>query len=125
MTFRVEIARRAALEIEDQYEWLAERSPVSADRWRDSLLAAVSCLGGARRSPLSPPHWRVTRRNTRTFISITCGFAAATAATRHAQGVPTSIVSTNKKVPSSRHGSGARCGTGLRVTEGHGEWPAS
>jgi plasmid stabilization system protein ParE len=36
MTFRVEI--------EDQYEWLAARSRVSANRWRDSLLAAVSSL---------------------------------------------------------------------------------
>src|SRR5207245_4875440 len=32
MTFRVEIARRATREIEEQYEWLAERSPVAADR---------------------------------------------------------------------------------------------
>jgi len=44
MTFRVEITRRAAREIEAQYEWLAERSPVSAERWRDSLLAAVGSL---------------------------------------------------------------------------------
>jgi plasmid stabilization system protein ParE len=44
MTVRVEIAQQAAREIEAQYEWLAERSPVSADRWRDSLLAAVASL---------------------------------------------------------------------------------
>jgi plasmid stabilization system protein ParE len=44
MTFRVEITRRAAREIEDQYEWLAERSRALADRWRGSLLAAVGSL---------------------------------------------------------------------------------
>jgi plasmid stabilization system protein ParE len=44
MTFRVEIARRAAREIEEQYAWFAKRSRVSADRWRDCLLAAVDSL---------------------------------------------------------------------------------
>jgi plasmid stabilization system protein ParE len=44
MSFRVEIAGRAAREIEEQYEWLAQRSPTAADRWRDSLLAAVTSL---------------------------------------------------------------------------------
>ena len=44
MTSRVEITRRAAREIEDQYRWLAERWPAAADRLRDSLLAAVGSL---------------------------------------------------------------------------------
>jgi plasmid stabilization system protein ParE len=44
MSFRVEIARRAAREIEAQYDWLAERSKAAADHWRDSLLAAVTSL---------------------------------------------------------------------------------
>jgi plasmid stabilization system protein ParE len=44
MSFRVVIARKAAREIEDQYEWLAERSRAAANRWRASLLAAVSSL---------------------------------------------------------------------------------
>lgn len=44
MTFRVELTRRAAREIEQQYDWLAERSQTAADRWRDSLLAAVNSL---------------------------------------------------------------------------------
>lgn len=44
MSFRVEIARKAAHEIEEQYEWLAERSPAAADRWRDSLLDAITSL---------------------------------------------------------------------------------
>jgi plasmid stabilization system protein ParE len=44
MTFRVEIARRAAREIEDQFHWLAARSPAAAERLRDGLLAAVGSL---------------------------------------------------------------------------------
>jgi plasmid stabilization system protein ParE len=44
MTFRVEIARRAAREIEDQYQWLAERSQAAAGQLRDSLLAAIRSL---------------------------------------------------------------------------------
>jgi plasmid stabilization system protein ParE len=44
MTFRVEIARKAAREIEEQYWWLAERSRAAAERWRQSLLDAVTSL---------------------------------------------------------------------------------
>lgn len=44
MSFRVEIARRAAREIEEQYHWLAGRSQTAADRWRDSLLEAIDSL---------------------------------------------------------------------------------
>jgi plasmid stabilization system protein ParE len=44
MTFRVEITRRAAREIENQFHWLAERSPAAAERLRDRLLAAIGSL---------------------------------------------------------------------------------
>jgi plasmid stabilization system protein ParE len=44
MRFRVAITRKAAREIAQEYEWLSERSPAAADRWRDALLAAVSSL---------------------------------------------------------------------------------
>lgn len=55
MSFRVVIARKAAREIEDQYEWLAERSQTAADRWRDSLLAAVNSLEeNPQRCPEAP-----------------------------------------------------------------------
>ncbi|MFO0842451.1 MAG: type II toxin-antitoxin system RelE/ParE family toxin [Gemmataceae bacterium] len=41
MSFRVEIARRAARDIEEKYDWLAARSEEAANRWRDALQAAV------------------------------------------------------------------------------------
>lgn len=44
MRFRVVIAETAAREIEQQYEWLAERSEAAAERWRNSLLAAIDSL---------------------------------------------------------------------------------
>jgi plasmid stabilization system protein ParE len=44
MTFSVEIARKAAREIEGQYEWLAERSQAAAERWRRQLLEAIVSL---------------------------------------------------------------------------------
>ena len=44
MSFRVEITRRAAQEVEEQYDWLAQRSQAAADRWRKALLAAVGSL---------------------------------------------------------------------------------
>jgi plasmid stabilization system protein ParE len=44
MSFRVEITRRAAREIEENYNWLADRSESAAERWRDSLLAAAQSL---------------------------------------------------------------------------------
>jgi plasmid stabilization system protein ParE len=44
MSFRVVIARRAAREIAEHYEWLARRSQAAADRWRDALLEAVDSL---------------------------------------------------------------------------------
>ena len=44
MSFQVVIARKAAREIEEQYHWIAERSPAAANRWRNSLLDAVGTL---------------------------------------------------------------------------------
>jgi plasmid stabilization system protein ParE len=44
MSLQVVIARKAAREIEEQYNWLAERSAAAADRWRGSLLEAISTL---------------------------------------------------------------------------------
>jgi plasmid stabilization system protein ParE len=44
MKFRVILARNAAREIEEQYDWLAERSEASALRWKISLLDAIETL---------------------------------------------------------------------------------
>jgi plasmid stabilization system protein ParE len=55
VSFRIELTRRAAQEIEEQYHWLAERSQSAADRWRDSLLAAVNSLAkDPERCPEAP-----------------------------------------------------------------------
>jgi plasmid stabilization system protein ParE len=44
MSLHVVIARAAAREIEEQYNWLAERSEAAANRWRDALLEAIDTL---------------------------------------------------------------------------------
>src|SRR5437588_13043216 len=44
MIFHVALARKAARAIEEQYNWLAERSRAAANRWRDSLLQAIDTL---------------------------------------------------------------------------------
>jgi len=44
MSWHVVIARTAAREIEEQYDWLAERSKAMANRWRNSLLEAIDTL---------------------------------------------------------------------------------
>ncbi len=44
MRRHVVIARKAAREIEENYNWLAEHSQAAANRWRDSLLAAIDAL---------------------------------------------------------------------------------
>jgi plasmid stabilization system protein ParE len=44
MSFRVALARKAAREIAEQYDWLAGRSQTAADRWRDALLEAIDSL---------------------------------------------------------------------------------
>ena len=56
MSFRVAIARRAAREIAEQYDWIADqRSRTAADRWRDSLLLAINSLEAAPdRCPAAP-----------------------------------------------------------------------
>jgi plasmid stabilization system protein ParE len=60
MTLQVVIARRAAREIEEQYNWLAERSKAAADCWRDSLLEAINALEDRpERYPAAPEaEWR-------------------------------------------------------------------
>ena len=55
MSFQVVLARRAAREIEEQYNWLAERSEAAANRWRDALLAAIDTLADhPQRCPEAP-----------------------------------------------------------------------
>jgi plasmid stabilization system protein ParE len=55
VTFRVEITRRAAREIEERYRHIAEDSARSADRWRVKLLAAVGSLAdNPERCPQAP-----------------------------------------------------------------------
>lgn len=55
MSFSVVLARKAAREIEEQYNWLAQRSEAAADRWRDSLLGAIGTLEeDAERCPEAP-----------------------------------------------------------------------
>ena len=44
MSFRVVIARRAKREIQDYDDWLGQRSPAAAQRWRNSFLKAVTSL---------------------------------------------------------------------------------
>ncbi len=44
MSLHVAIARKAAREIEEQYNWLAKRSEAAANRWRTSLLQAIDTL---------------------------------------------------------------------------------
>jgi len=44
MSFHVLIARKAAREIEEHFNWLAERSEAAANRWRNSLLEAIDSL---------------------------------------------------------------------------------
>jgi plasmid stabilization system protein ParE len=55
MSFRVVVARRAAREIEEQFNWLAERSDAAASRWRNSLLDAIGTLeDNPERCPEAP-----------------------------------------------------------------------
>ena len=64
MTRPVTIARKAAREIEKHYQWLAVRSEVAANRWRNSLLQAIDTLeDNPERCPEAPEaewHERVT-----------------------------------------------------------------
>jgi plasmid stabilization system protein ParE len=55
MSWNVVLARRASREIEEQYDWLAQRSPAAADRWRNSLLEAIDTLeDNPERCPEAP-----------------------------------------------------------------------
>ena len=55
MSWNVVLARKAAREIEEQYDWLARRSPAAADRWRNSLLEAINTLAdNPERCPEAP-----------------------------------------------------------------------
>jgi plasmid stabilization system protein ParE len=44
MSFRVEITATAFAEIRQSYLWMAEQSEAAAERWLDSLLAALETL---------------------------------------------------------------------------------
>jgi plasmid stabilization system protein ParE len=44
MSFRVEISRRAARDIQEKYDWLAARSEAAADRWREAFQEAIGHL---------------------------------------------------------------------------------
>jgi plasmid stabilization system protein ParE len=55
MSLHVAFARRAAREIEEQYNWLAERSEGAANHWRNSLLEAIDTLAeNPERCPEAP-----------------------------------------------------------------------
>ena len=55
MSWNVVLARKAAREIEEQYNWLAERSETKANRWRNSLLEAIGSLeDNPERCPEAP-----------------------------------------------------------------------
>jgi plasmid stabilization system protein ParE len=55
MSWNVVLARKAAREIEEQYDWLAERSEAAANRWRNSLLTAIDSLeDNPERCPEAP-----------------------------------------------------------------------
>jgi len=55
MSFHVAIARKAAREIEDQFNWLADHSEAAANRWRNSLLQAIDTLeNDPERCPEAP-----------------------------------------------------------------------
>jgi plasmid stabilization system protein ParE len=44
MSFQIVMARIAAREIKEHYHWLGQRSATAAERWRDSLLDAITSL---------------------------------------------------------------------------------
>src|SRR5262245_14701342 len=55
MTYRVVITATALAEIEQAFDWLAERNPRAAEKWHASLLAAVDELEEhPLRYPLAP-----------------------------------------------------------------------
>ena len=55
MNYRVIISATAMAEIQEAFEWLANQSPLAADRWRAALLQAVDSLEALPdRYPLAP-----------------------------------------------------------------------
>ena len=55
MSHRVVITKTVLAEIEHAFDWLAEHNPPAAEKWRDSLLAAIDELEQhPLRYPLAP-----------------------------------------------------------------------
>ena len=55
MPYVVHISDRALREIHHAFDWLEERSPAAAARWRDGLLVAIHSLeNNPERHPLAP-----------------------------------------------------------------------
>jgi len=55
MKYQVEITDLAWFEVQEAYEWLAERAPPAAERWKSGLLAAVQRLEDSpRRCSVAP-----------------------------------------------------------------------
>src|SRR4051812_31755525 len=55
MSYRIVLQPRAQADIEAAYQWLAERSPASANRWYNGLVAAIDSLQEhPERCPLAP-----------------------------------------------------------------------
>ena len=44
MKYQVVITPLALAEVQEAYDWLVERAPRAADRWREALLKAVNSL---------------------------------------------------------------------------------
>ncbi len=60
MGFRIELAPRALLQIEEIHDWFAERSPERADEWQAGLFRAIDTLRSfPRRCPAHPARVRV------------------------------------------------------------------
>ncbi len=60
MIYRVELTRKAMREIEANYEWLAERAPFTAQRWKENLQVAILQLArDPHKHPEAPEAERV------------------------------------------------------------------
>jgi plasmid stabilization system protein ParE len=44
MEYRVEVTETAAVEIDDAYAWIRDRSPHAAQKWYEGLMTALSSL---------------------------------------------------------------------------------
>ena len=59
MKFGLRFVPNAEKELEDAYEWIHERSPQAADRWREEIIAAISSLRDSWRvNPPAPENGR-------------------------------------------------------------------